>query len=152
MNQEKYKKDSGFTLIELLVVIIILGILATIVIVNVSTARSSAVSRACQTDAVNIRQALDQYSIDNNGLFPVATSGATSYVTANLSSTLKPTYLRSIPAMTGTGAPASADYFLSIAITTSGTTVTSVGTIQGFTVSTATPTTTTNKVPNCTVE
>jgi general secretion pathway protein G len=133
------KDESGFTLIELLVVIIILGILASITIVSVSTARGNAVERACQTDAVNIRQALDQYFIDNAGTFPSATSTNTYYLAANLSalipnSATAPTnkfYIRTLPPLRGDAA--GEDYYLQINVTQSSTVVSSVNTIQGYT-------------------
>lgn len=133
------KDDSGFTLIELLVVIIILGILASITIVSVSTARGNAVERACQTDAVNIRQALDQYFIDNAGTFPSATLTNTYYTAANLSalipnSATAPTnkfYIRTLPPLRGDAA--GEDYYLQINVTQSSTVVSSVNTIQGYT-------------------
>lgn len=144
------KNDSGFTLIELLVVIIILGILASITIVSVSTARSNAVERACQTDAVNIRQALDQYFIDNAGTFPSATGTNSYYTAANLSalipnSATAPTnkfYIRTLPPLRGD--VAGEDYYLQVNVTQTSTVVSSVNTIQGYTTttgSTATPST-----------
>src|SRR5262249_18547535 len=43
--------DQGFTLIELLLVIVVLGILATIVVVSVRGATGDAQQSSCETDA-----------------------------------------------------------------------------------------------------
>lgn len=51
----------GFTLIELLVVILIIGILATLVIINVSNARKSARDTKRVADLKSIQTALEMY-------------------------------------------------------------------------------------------
>ena len=147
------KDDSGFTLIELLVVIIILGILASITIVSVSTARGNAVAKACQTDAVNLRQALDQYFIDNAGTFPNVTTGNTYYVNANLTTLVSgtKTYIRSLPPLRGDAS--GSNYYLQINVSlTSGSTtsVSTVNTIQGYS-TTAGSTGTSNTITDCLV-
>ncbi|MFM8446881.1 MAG: type II secretion system protein [Candidatus Nanopelagicaceae bacterium] len=110
----KQNDDSGFTLIELLVVIIILGILASIVIVSISTARGSAVEKACKTDAVNLRQAIDQYYIDNNGSYPTAAGAA--YTATELGVlTTNQKYLRSLPPIKGDAT--GKDYYLTVTVT-----------------------------------
>ncbi|MCX6730036.1 MAG: type II secretion system protein [Candidatus Portnoybacteria bacterium] len=60
----------GFTLIELLVVISIIGILATIVLVSLGSARIKARSARRITDLNQIRIALEMY-YSENGLYPV---------------------------------------------------------------------------------
>jgi len=53
------KKNKGFTLIELLVVIAIIGILATIVIVNLNSARDKARDSAIESALSNLRAAAE---------------------------------------------------------------------------------------------
>ncbi|MGA2910623.1 MAG: prepilin-type N-terminal cleavage/methylation domain-containing protein [Candidatus Microgenomates bacterium] len=57
----------GFTLIELLVVISIIGILATLVVANLSSARSRARDAERKSDLKNIQTALRLYYNDYNG-------------------------------------------------------------------------------------
>jgi prepilin-type N-terminal cleavage/methylation domain-containing protein len=55
------ENESGFTLIELLIVIVVLGILASIVVLGLGTFRSDATSAACKADAKQVQTASDAY-------------------------------------------------------------------------------------------
>jgi len=76
------RKQKGFTLIELLVVIAIIGILATIVMVSLNTARSKARDARRVSDIRQLQLALQMY-YDSVGSYPAAlTSLAPTYVAA----------------------------------------------------------------------
>ena len=65
MEKQKIKfSQRGFTLVELLVVIAIIGILATIVIVNVNAAREKAKIAAVKTEARSIYNAIMMLEAD----------------------------------------------------------------------------------------
>jgi prepilin-type N-terminal cleavage/methylation domain-containing protein len=72
MIYNKPKRQEGFTLIELLVVIAIIGILASVVLSSLSTARSSARDTKRIAEARNMMAALELYRNANNGLYPCA--------------------------------------------------------------------------------
>lgn len=57
--------EQGFSLIELLVVIVIIGLLATIVAINVIPAGNKARVEKAKADIAQLEQALEQYRLDN---------------------------------------------------------------------------------------
>lgn len=56
--------ESGFTLIELMVVILILGLLATVVALNVMPAQDKAMVEKARTDVALLEQAAERYRLD----------------------------------------------------------------------------------------
>ena len=62
---ESGEERKGFTLVELMVVIVILGLLATIVIINVVPALDTASAQKARTDIQTIDSAVQQYYVDN---------------------------------------------------------------------------------------
>lgn len=60
----KSARQSGFSLVELMVVVFIMGLLATLIIVNVApVGERSRVSKA-RSDIASLESALEQYSLD----------------------------------------------------------------------------------------
>ena len=66
--------ENGFTLVELMVVIVIIGLLATIVAINVIPATDTARVEKAKADISTIEQALEQYRLDNLS-YPSQTDG-----------------------------------------------------------------------------
>ncbi len=73
MRNGKWQINSGFTLIELLVVISIIGILATLVMANLNSARSRARDAGRKSDIRNVATALRLYYNDKGG-YPTPSS------------------------------------------------------------------------------
>ena len=73
--------QGGFTLVELLVVIAILGILAAIVLFNISGVNASAACNAMRTDGATIQGAADLY-YNNRAVYPVGPPPAAQIDTA----------------------------------------------------------------------
>ena len=59
------RKKNGFTLIELMVVIVIIGLLGTVVMLNVLPAQDQAMRTKAQADIAQLENAMEQYRIDN---------------------------------------------------------------------------------------
>ena len=66
------KNKKGFTLIELLVVIAIIGLLATLSVIALNTARVKARDARRVSDIKQMQTALEMYFDSNNGNYPAA--------------------------------------------------------------------------------
>ena len=62
--------EAGFTLIEILVVVILLGILATIIIPQVSVSSEDAKLNAVKTNLGNLRSAIELYYYQHKNSYP----------------------------------------------------------------------------------
>lgn len=98
-------RKRGFTLVELLIVVIILGILASVVIPQFSTAASDANSAAVMADLQTIRSQLQLYAAQHGGAYPTTTTQLLEYTDAvgGVSATFSTTdmfgpYMLTIPA------------------------------------------------------
>jgi len=76
----------GFTLIELLVVVAIIGILATVVVVNLTNSQKKARDAKRKADISSIEQALGLYFVDS-GQYPAQFVGYGTSMCSALSST-----------------------------------------------------------------
>lgn len=101
---EKQSHSHGFTLIELLVVIAIIGVLSSVVLASLNTARAKANNSRRLSDMMQVRTALELY-YDTNGRYPIQVDwkGTTPgcYGTGSDPNTaipgLVPTYLPTMP-------------------------------------------------------
>ena len=59
----KRNAEEGFTLVELMVVIVILGLLATVVVVNVMPAQDTARMKKAEADVALLEQAAEMYRL-----------------------------------------------------------------------------------------
>jgi len=67
------KKNKGFTLIELLVVIAIIGLLSSVVLASLNSARKNARDTKRKVEMLDVKKALEAYYSDN-GSYPVTTT------------------------------------------------------------------------------
>jgi len=73
----KRSAEHGFTLVELLVVIVIIGLLGTIVAINVFGALGTSNVAKAKADIATLESALDQYRLDNL-TYPSTSDGLTA--------------------------------------------------------------------------
>ena len=82
------KGEEGFSLVELMVVIVILGLLATIVIINVMPAADRAANTKARADIATLEQAVDMYRLDHQA-YPPTGEGLQALITGR--------YIRRLP-------------------------------------------------------
>lgn len=68
------RKEDGFTLTELMVVIFIVGLLATVVLINVLPSQDRAMVTKARADIATLENAMEQYRLDNLS-YPGAADG-----------------------------------------------------------------------------
>ena len=96
------KGQKGFTLIELLVVIAIIGILATIVLVSLNTARSKARDVRRISDLRQLALALEMYYDGDGNDAYIDSAGACVVISETSLGALTTTYMGAIPEDPGT--------------------------------------------------
>ena len=78
---ESPRDEQGFTLTELMVVLFILGLLTTIVLINVLPSQDRAMVTKARADIATLEQAMEMYRLDNL-TYPAAADGVTALKTA----------------------------------------------------------------------
>lgn len=78
-NKRRRARRAGFTLVEMMVVIVILGILATVVAINVLPSQDKAMVGKARADVSVLEQALESYRLDNF-VFPTNEQGLQALV------------------------------------------------------------------------
>lgn len=91
------KRSKFFTLIELIVVIVILGVLAAIVVPNISSFKEEAEETAIRSDARNIQTAVDMFMLESNGDTPTKEKPTLGYPQTIEVYAMKPNFLRDLP-------------------------------------------------------
>ena len=77
----KRRRREGFTLVELMVVIVIIGLLATVVMLNVLPSQDRAMVQKARADIAVLEQAVETYRLDNLA-YPSGEAGLQALVTA----------------------------------------------------------------------
>jgi len=67
-------KKAGFSLVELVIVIVIIGVIAAIAVPRISRGAAGAGQSALRADLHVLRNALDMYAAEHDGVYPLATT------------------------------------------------------------------------------
>lgn len=74
------ENEDGFTLVELMVVIVIIGLLGTVVMLNVLPSQDRAMRTKAEADIATLTQAMEMYRLDNYR-YPSAADGLAALTT-----------------------------------------------------------------------
>lgn len=77
----KTDREAGFTLVEIMVVVVIIGLLATVVVLNVLPSQDRARIEKARADIGRIEQAIEMFRLDM-GRYPTTDEGLEVLVTA----------------------------------------------------------------------
>ena len=75
------RSKAGFSLVEIMVAVAIIGILATVVLINVLPALDRAKTEKARTDVATLEQALETYKLETQS-YPTAEQGLAALVHA----------------------------------------------------------------------
>ena len=91
-------KANGFTLTEMLVTLFILGLVTTVVVINVLPNQDKAMVAKAKADVSTLAQAMESYRLDNM-TYPSASEGLQALVTppAAAGSSARPGYIKKLP-------------------------------------------------------
>lgn len=91
-------KANGFTLTEMLVTLFILGLVTTIVVINVMPNQDKAMVAKAKADISTLAQAMESYRLDNM-TYPSASEGLQALVTPPVTagSSARPGYIKKLP-------------------------------------------------------
>lgn len=91
-------RQNGFTLTEMLVTLFILGLVTTIVVINVLPNQDKAMVAKAKADIATMAQAMESYRLDYM-TYPVASEGLQALVTppATAGTASRPGYIKKLP-------------------------------------------------------
>jgi general secretion pathway protein G len=75
------RRAAGFTLVELMVAIVIIGLLSTVVMINVMPSQDRAMTEKARADISVLEQALETYRLDNLA-YPTTAQGLDALLSA----------------------------------------------------------------------
>jgi len=77
INQKKDRKrkfgNQGFTLIEILIVVMVLGILAMVIVPQITVSTQDAKQSTLETNTTTLRNAIELYAVQHNNVYPGGT-------------------------------------------------------------------------------
>lgn len=74
-----HKEQTAFTLLEVLIVLAILGIIATVVIINVPRASVNSHLNVANTEVAHVKKAAAAFAADNDGEYPESSTELAGY-------------------------------------------------------------------------
>ncbi|HEX6088508.1 MAG TPA: prepilin-type N-terminal cleavage/methylation domain-containing protein [Thermoanaerobaculia bacterium] len=98
-------RNAGFSLIELLVVVAIVGVLAAMAIMNYLNSLERARQKRTMADIRSIAQAWESLNSEKGSYSAAGLTFPTAVTFDQLTTTLTPTYMRSVPKWDGWGRP-----------------------------------------------